>query len=291
MGVVTWVGEVYEAKFTPLVTPELFEKVQAVLAKRSKPRKTRHGHDFPFCGIFHCSCGSMLTAQWARGNGGLYRYYRCTRKTRKCSEPYIQEKEVASQVQQKLSPFALTRAESTEIRAAIQLEEDREEAGVKTVIRDAIAELAAIQDKLDRLTRAYLNPAECIDSDSFHRVKEELILRKTALKAEKERLQRERVNSWIEPTRNLINTLETLDNMAGTASPSELAKTLRKIGTNPLISNKTVTFSVGEEYVFLPSLLASARSASEVPTVKRPGDLDQSLRWCPGPDSNRKPID
>lgn len=140
-------------------------------------------------------------------------------------------------------------------------------------------------------SRGEIFPGTRVDGDSFHKVKEELILQKTSLKAEKERLQRKRINSWIEPTRGVINTLETLDNMAAAASPHELAKTLRKIGTNPLISNKTVTFSFGEDYVFLPSLLAGARYAPNVHSAKRRGDLDQSLKWCLGPDSNRKPID
>jgi hypothetical protein len=79
--------------------------------------------------------------------------------------------------------------------------------------------------------------------------------------------------------------------MPDTASPQEIANSLRKIGTNPLLANKTVTFSFGENYDFLPSLLASARSASPVPAAKRCGDFAQSSRWCAGQDLNLQPSD
>src|SRR5205807_1809666 len=51
MGLMMWNGEAYEGKYTPIVTPELFQKVQQVLKVKSKPRKVRNGHNFPFCGI------------------------------------------------------------------------------------------------------------------------------------------------------------------------------------------------------------------------------------------------
>ncbi|PJC20782.1 MAG: hypothetical protein CO061_01530, partial [Candidatus Yonathbacteria bacterium CG_4_9_14_0_2_um_filter_47_74] len=33
----------------------------------------------------------MITAQWAKGHGGLYRYYRCTKKNGKCGQGYLRE--------------------------------------------------------------------------------------------------------------------------------------------------------------------------------------------------------
>lgn len=69
IGVMEWKGETFEGKYIPLIERELFDRVQAVLKIKSKPRKVRNGHNFPFCGIFRCPCGSMVSAQWAKGNG------------------------------------------------------------------------------------------------------------------------------------------------------------------------------------------------------------------------------
>ncbi len=49
----------------------------------------------------------MFTAQYAKGNGGIYRYYRCTRKHGHCAEKYIQEQELARQLFKKSQTIAL----------------------------------------------------------------------------------------------------------------------------------------------------------------------------------------
>ncbi|MCB9812337.1 recombinase zinc beta ribbon domain-containing protein [Candidatus Nomurabacteria bacterium] len=76
-----------------LFPPTLFEAVQKVLASKARAPKRRNRHDFPFLGLFRCGeCGGMFTAQHAKGNGGIYRYYRCTKKHGACSQGYVQEK-------------------------------------------------------------------------------------------------------------------------------------------------------------------------------------------------------
>jgi hypothetical protein len=77
--------------------------------------------------------------------------------------------------------------------------------------------------------------------------------------------------------------------MPDTAAPQELANILKKIGTNSLLSNKTVTFSFSGNYDFLPFLLASGRAATPVPAAKRGGDFDQSFRWCAWRELNPQP--
>jgi DNA invertase Pin-like site-specific DNA recombinase len=118
-GVMEWKGETYEGKFKTFISPDLFDRVQKTLKIKSKPRKVRNGHNFPFCGLFRCTCGSMMSAQWAKGHGGLYRYYRCTRKSGVCDEPYTQEKSVADQCLAILRPFAITTEQANLLRSLV----------------------------------------------------------------------------------------------------------------------------------------------------------------------------
>lgn len=77
--------------------------------------------------------------------------------------------------------------------------------------------------------------------------------------------------------------------MPDAASPHEIAKLFKKIGSNPILANKTVNFSFGEDYDFLPSLLASARIAANCCAPKRHGDLPQNSQrseWCAAEVSN-----
>ena len=75
IGIMCWKDEPFEGSYQPLITKQLFAKVQEVLKERGKPRKTRQKHSFQFCGLFRCSCGAMFTAQYAKGNGGPFPYF------------------------------------------------------------------------------------------------------------------------------------------------------------------------------------------------------------------------
>jgi hypothetical protein len=270
-GIMTWNGEVFEGKFKPLISPELFRKVQAALKGRAKPRKIRNGHAFPFCGTFHCSCGAMMSAQWGKGHGGRYRYSRCTRKgARPCRQPYLREESVAEQSVKILSPLAISREEACAIRAAIARQEAEEAGSCERRMKDTEKRLEPVRAKLQRLTHAYLD--ELIDEDDYKSAKEALLLEKTALKAEKERLRRTRSGAWIEPALEVVNRLETMGNETFPTTYSAIAEQVRKIGTNPVISGKTVTFSLSEPYASIPSLLASARFATPASRASLTGE-------------------
>ncbi len=161
----------------------------------------------------------------------------------------------------KLSPLAISATEAQEIRLLISHEEQTESGTIGTAIKKTTDELTEVQEKMDRLTRAFLNLEEGIDGDSFHRVKSELVIQKRHLKPKKSGCKKRGSITGSNLLENIISTLETLGNMADAASPHDIAKLLQKIGSNPLLANKTVTFSFGEDYDFLPSLLASVRSA------------------------------
>lgn len=77
--------------FPPLVTEEIFWRVQAYFAAEGHlvtPYQRRR-EEFPLRGSLHCSsCGSSLTASWAKGKKGTrYPYYHCPSKARCDSKP------------------------------------------------------------------------------------------------------------------------------------------------------------------------------------------------------------
>jgi len=279
MGVMKWMDETYEGKFTPIITADLFETVQRVMKVKSKPRKHRNGHNFPFCGVFRCTCGSMITAQWAKGHGGVYRYYRCTRKSAaQCREPYLREEHLTSQCLDKLRPFALLPAEATEINNLIESMAESERAAKSQGIEKMTEALQPIEEKLRKLTRHLLD--EVIDEDSYRLAKEELLVEKTRLKQERQHLNRTGENSWVEPTKRFVNSLETLGKGQPENNLPEISGLVQKLGTNRLISGKTVSFSVAEKYDLIPSILASARMSPHVAFRSDNLQNHESFKWC-----------
>src|SRR3989338_5193830 len=80
LGFVAHKGEYFDGRFEPILSLTIFEAVQEILKRKAKPRKSKQRHNFPFTGLLTCAeCGSAITAQFAHGNGGTYRYYRCKR--------------------------------------------------------------------------------------------------------------------------------------------------------------------------------------------------------------------
>src|SRR3989344_5237235 len=186
VGIMKWKGESYEGKYQPIVSPQLFARVQEALKNRSKPRKIKHKHDFPLRGLLHCSCGAMISAQWAKGNGGLYRYYRCTRKHGHCTQPYIQEADLARQIKLKVQTIAIPEQWTTEMLEYLTEEEKLESKSVDVLAQDINQKTIAVQDKLDKLLEGYLD--NLIDEESYKRKKENLVSEKVSLKSEKHTL-------------------------------------------------------------------------------------------------------
>ena len=102
-GLLRYKGELFQGTHEPLISKELFDKTQDVLARRGKPRKNTN-IPFPLLGFMGClACGSMITAERQKG----HHYYRCTRKKGKCTEPYVREESLAQQMAYAISSVSL----------------------------------------------------------------------------------------------------------------------------------------------------------------------------------------
>jgi len=95
-------GTWYQGKHTPLVTKEIFDKVQSVLQTVPKGYKNKI---FPFKSIFRCGgCGGGVTAEekvrkLKHGGYTKHTYYHCGRSLNyECDEPYITESDLIKQL-------------------------------------------------------------------------------------------------------------------------------------------------------------------------------------------------
>ncbi|MCL5667103.1 MAG: recombinase family protein [Patescibacteria group bacterium] len=95
-------GQWYTGKFTPIITQELFQKVQEQLNKEGHPYNIK---EFAFIKLITCGhCGSGITAQdklkqLKDGTTARYIYYGCTRaRDLKCKGGYLREEELIAQL-------------------------------------------------------------------------------------------------------------------------------------------------------------------------------------------------
>lgn len=204
--------------------------------------------------------------------------YRCTRKRGRCVEPYTQEKFVVEQCLELLKPVAITPDEANHCRALIDMETAKEGNAAETGAEQINDRLSKIQERLNKLTKGYIS--EIIDEESYKSATTDLMTEKTALKQEKQRLQKTGSSYWNEPAKAFINTLELAGKMQTEKSPQEIAILVHKVGTNRLLSRKTVSFSFSEPYDFTASLLASRHVSTSETSSSLCDANSQSAIWC-----------
>jgi DNA invertase Pin-like site-specific DNA recombinase/predicted metal-binding protein len=112
-GEFTYAGKVYKGSYEPLITKQVFDKVQIQLS--TVPREWNK-QLFPFKKIARCGgCGGSITAEvkykyLKNGSVSSYIYYHCNRiKDYYCKEPYISETEMIKQVAELLPKLKLNK--------------------------------------------------------------------------------------------------------------------------------------------------------------------------------------
>jgi site-specific DNA recombinase len=197
VGLFRYGGEVYEGKHQPILSKQLFDKVQQVLRARSKPQKVVN-EPKPFCGLLICGeCGRSITA--------------CTKKNVICSQPYIRGEVLTEQLSNILKDFALPDGWAAELyRLADKDKQDAAHSPMRES-RAIRSEIASITEKLQRLFDAYLE--EDIERNAYRSEKIKLLSRKKSLKERLPGSSRGFV-TWLEPLRDWIKDADTIGETA-----------------------------------------------------------------------------
>jgi site-specific DNA recombinase len=88
-----WKGHHHRGKHQPLITRELWQRVQGVLDARNASKLRRGKRDFAFSGLINCGhCGCAMVGELKKAR---YIYYHCTGYKGRCDEPYVREEVIA----------------------------------------------------------------------------------------------------------------------------------------------------------------------------------------------------
>jgi DNA invertase Pin-like site-specific DNA recombinase len=94
-GLMKYNGEIFEGKHEPIITKKLFDSVQEVMVRKSKP-KSRGLKPYLYRGFFRCGeCGCFITTETQKGHN----YLRCTKRKNPCSQKYTREEIITSEIQ------------------------------------------------------------------------------------------------------------------------------------------------------------------------------------------------
>jgi len=160
IGRFVWRGVTYDGKHTPLVSLDLFQRVQDAFAGRNKPRYRKH--QFAFSGLLRCAHDDCtVTTELQKGR---YIYYRCSQGRGKCQLPYMREPDIANRLGEVLKSISIPGSVVTQIVASLRTELDRSE-------RERRVNLAALQQRLSairtRMNQIYEDKLDSKISEEF----------------------------------------------------------------------------------------------------------------------------
>ncbi len=249
VGLIKRNGEIYEGDFPPIVPIATFEKVQKVLQGKAKPRYHKDSHNFPFTGLFTCGeCGAAITAQYAKGNGGTYVYYRCTKRLGPCSQGYVRDDNLLEQLKLFISKVAISEDWQINMLAQIDVWGKENNQSSQAFAQNLEESIRSAETKLDKLVNEFLDGT--IEKQLYLAKKDELIKQKLALKQRKTDFE-QKGNNWIEPLKQWVREAHHAEELTASNDYDEIKSFLTKIGTNRHLTNKKASLAFGASWRIL----------------------------------------
>src|SRR3989344_2435203 len=209
-GLMRYRGEIFEGTHEPLISKKLFDSCQEVMDKRGRVQEVKK-HHFAFLGLMKCaSCGASITAQYAKGNGGIYTYYRCTKKRGACTEKYLREDVLETQIKSSLQKVSLSSQDTQKVLAALEQDEKQAKEEAKAEAETLKAELATLDNQLEKMLKLYL--ADELSTPEYAAKKNSLMNEKVRIEEKITDIEQRGV-SWLEPAREFVKSLNQAANL------------------------------------------------------------------------------
>ena len=262
-GQFVWQGKIFKGTHAPLVSPELFEQVQAVFRGYNKSKQ--HILVYAYRGILTCAYDNCAVTAEKKKN--KYTYYHCTGSRGKCALPYIREEKLGEKLGQVLKDIYIPDDILAQLEKSLVSDNGRQESLQRQQRERLEQRLGSVRQRFDR---AYTDKLD-------GKISEEFWERKVAeWQAEEEQIQVAVQN--LEPVKpeRILDAVKILE-LANKAyflylkqTPTEKAKLLRLVLSNCALD-----------------------AVSVYPTYRKPFDLifqrAKNEEWRARGDSNSRP--
>ena len=231
-----YAGEMYDGTHTPIVSKELFDKVQKVLKERSNKNRPPENNPQAYCGLLSCAeCGCSITAEekvkrQKNGNEHRYVYYHCTKKRGKCGGEFVREETLDAELSDLLSRFHLPPEWAEEMKKLADKDAREAEQTAAASVQTMRTKIAEIDGKIARLTDLFVE--QDIERSEYLTRKRVLADEKRLLEDKILKFERNAAH-WLEPLREWIEEAQTLDKIAESEDLPLKKSSLQKIfGSN-----------------------------------------------------------
>ena len=292
IGIMSYNGEYFEGSHDQFISRKLFNQVQKKLEQKGKSKFK--GHDFAFSGLMRCGeCGATITAEthtkhYKHGGTQTFKYYRCTKKLKPCSQPYLEEAKLKDQLIGFITSAALPKRWGKDWLKWLEEDKIKEQQSARDSLTNLKSEIQTIDGKLNLLLDSYLDGT--IDSQTYKSKKNQLFVGKQVV--EDKIAKTEGVGShWLEPMEEFIHCALQAQKIARpNTAGEELRSFAKNIGSNFFLKDKQLQIEYKKPYA---SLRAAALARASVPAhlenslIVTPAGVEPAISWmrtkCPGP--------
>ena len=236
------INHVYE----PLISKELFDKVQKVLKTRKKERFCKEqkyaGIPFVFRGLITCKCGCAITPEHHKKGNKEYVYLRCSHQKGTCNQKLVNENTILEQLEKEI--FHQIRISPTmhDLLKTSIIQTLEDEKKVNASVRKKVAEqINIIDSRLERLWECYLD--RDIDKARYELEKQKYLEQKKDLNARAEKYSNIS-NDLKENVEKAIDFVANLSNLMKAASPDEKNMLLKRLLTNCVLDGETLKYEI-----------------------------------------------
>ncbi len=161
VGIVEWNGVQYPGTHEPLVDPEVFRRVQELLAARAARGTRERKHPHYLKGLLHCGvCGRRLSIQHSKGR---YTYFFCLGQKNDplgtCREPYIAADDLEAQIEDLYRRIQLPESWAERLREEMAAEIEERQASDVAQRALLTSQLAKAENERRKLLDAYYGGA------------------------------------------------------------------------------------------------------------------------------------
>ena len=233
IGQFRFTGELYDGSHPPLISRDLFDRVQDVLARRSRgPYRKKQKPSFPLRGYFICGqCGASITAELQKGHN----YYRCTKRKGSCSLKYTREEILIGQLSRETGKAGLGYWFNKWQGRVAELKQG-EAQNADAILAAQKVKVTETQTRLDRLLDVFLDGH--VSRDEYTARKEKMLLDKNRLAEEVAKLEQKQ-GSRFELLERFISQAKRAEAAAFSGDVADMLDFHRLIGSNLKLFNAT----------------------------------------------------
>ena len=234
-GLMRYNGEIFEGKHEPIITKKLFDSVQEVMMRKSKPH-SKGLKPYIYRGFFRCGeCGCFITTEQQKGHN----YLRCTKRKNPCTQKYVREEIITSQIKEEIKKVSLPLDWANWM--IVENEKDRQSENQSSEIfsQKTKDEISLLDSKVEKLMNLYLE--NVLSLEEYRDSKNKLVNQKQLLKEKLSAFEKKSHNRFELTDKFLKANISNME-LANEKTNEENLHLFKKVGSNFLIKDRTVLF-------------------------------------------------